>query len=64
MGEGLGGGDKIVMESTSFLFTLPLIPSRQGRGIELLESLYGHFSQAGVFNRKLFKFIQFCIKPR
>ena len=31
-GEGLGGGDKIDVVSRSYLITLPLIPSRQGRG--------------------------------
>jgi hypothetical protein len=31
-GRASGGGDKIDMESGSYLFTLPLIPSRRGRG--------------------------------
>ena len=30
MGEGLKGGDKIIMKSTSFLFTFPLIPPVKG----------------------------------
>jgi len=48
-GEGKGGGDKIKMESVSYLFTLPFIPSRQGRGNELSDSLdRGILSQAGT----------------
>ena len=34
---GLGGGDRMEIESTSYLITLPMIPSRKGRGNELLD---------------------------
>ena len=38
-GEGLGGGDPFSVNSEDYLITLPLIPSRRGRGNELLDSL-------------------------
>ena len=37
-GEGLDGDDKIYRESESYLIILPLFPSHQGRGNELLDS--------------------------
>jgi hypothetical protein len=39
MGEVKVGVIKLGMESASYLLTLPLIPSHQGRGKELLDSL-------------------------
>ena len=45
-GGGLGGGDKMEMESEPYLITLPLIPSRQGRGNRLLGGDKPHSRQA------------------
>jgi hypothetical protein len=47
MGEGLGGGDKIDMNSEPYLITLPLIPSHQGRGNELSDNLSVPLFQRG-----------------
>jgi hypothetical protein len=54
MGECKGGGDKIKIKSISYLFTLPFIPSRQGRGKELSDSLsIPLFKGRGTFEKRM-----------
>ena len=38
-GGGLGGGENVSINTESYLTTLPLIPSHQGRGNGLSDSL-------------------------